>query len=161
MYRRWGSRSKMFMSIFDIEASCWRCCSRRRSMALVLLGEDGDYVVAFGWGHSLSRMRLTVNLVLHKEMSLLLEVDITVCAGVAFGVTKLVSQLHHRSAEIQIRQVLQVQTKFTLIFFFLNHRSCVLQWSSCCSRDFTSKQLLYFHQKVATKTQNVTPCTIS
>lgn len=74
-------------------------------MALILLGEDGDYVVAFRRGHSLSCVRLTVNLVLHKEMSLLLEVDVAVCARVAFRVTELVSQLHHHSSEIQMRHV--------------------------------------------------------
>lgn len=75
-------------------------------MALALLGEDGDNVVAFRRGHSLPRVRLTVNLVLYKEMSLLLEVDVAVCAGVAFGVTELVSQLHHHSAERQRRLIL-------------------------------------------------------
>lgn len=90
------------MSIFDDgDASHRWCCSWRRSVAQGLLGEDGDQVVAFGRGHALSRVRLTVNLVLHKEMSLLLQVDVAVCAGVAFGVTELVSQLHHHSAEAQ------------------------------------------------------------
>lgn len=68
-------------------------------MALGLLREDGNQVVAFRRGHALSCVRLTVNLVLHKEMSLLLEVDVAVCAGEAFWVTELVSQLHHHSAD--------------------------------------------------------------
>lgn len=120
------------MSIFDDgDASRRRRCIWRRSLALALLGEDGDYVVAFGRGHSLSCVRLTVNLVLHKEMSLLLEVDVAVCAGVAFGVTELVSQLHHHSAEIQITRFVSKDKflcNFFFLFFFLNHRSCVLQW---------------------------------
>lgn len=46
-------------------------CSRRASSVSALLGEDGDYIIALRWSHSLSCMLLTVNLVLHKEMSLL------------------------------------------------------------------------------------------
>lgn len=97
----------MFMSILgDGDASRRRQrCSRRRSAARVLLGEDGDHVVAFGRGRPLSRVCLTVNLVLHKEMSLLLEVDAAVRAGVTVGVAELVSQLHHHSAEMQTKCV--------------------------------------------------------
>uniref|UniRef100_A0A665TQ69 Neurogenin 3 n=1 Tax=Echeneis naucrates TaxID=173247 RepID=A0A665TQ69_ECHNA len=43
-----------------------------------LLGEDGDHVVALGRSHSLPCVCLTVNLVLHKEMSLLFQVDVAV-----------------------------------------------------------------------------------
>lgn len=60
-----------------------------------LLGEDRDHVVALRWSHPLPCVLLTINLVLHKEMSLLFEVDVAVCAGVALGVTELVPQLHH------------------------------------------------------------------
>lgn len=70
-------------------------CSPRPSPARALLGEDGDHVVALGRSHSLARVLLTINLVLHKEMSLLFQVDVAVCAGVALGVTELVPQFHH------------------------------------------------------------------
>uniref|UniRef100_A0A8C4EIQ5 BHLH domain-containing protein n=1 Tax=Dicentrarchus labrax TaxID=13489 RepID=A0A8C4EIQ5_DICLA len=64
-----------------------------------LLGEDGDHVVALRRSHSLACVLLTINLVLHKEMSLLFEVDVAVRAGVALGVTELVPQLHHHPPE--------------------------------------------------------------
>lgn len=80
------------------------CEHPRRGGAL--LGEDGDHVVALGRGRPLPRVRLTVNLLLHKEMSLLLEVDVAVRAGVAVGVTELVSQLHHHPAGRRTEHVL-------------------------------------------------------
>lgn len=66
-----------------------------------LLGEDRDHVIALGRGHSLACMLLAVDLVLHKEMSLLFQVDVTVCAGVALRVSELVTQLHHHPPESQ------------------------------------------------------------
>uniref|UniRef100_A0A8D3APE5 Neurogenin 3 n=1 Tax=Scophthalmus maximus TaxID=52904 RepID=A0A8D3APE5_SCOMX len=46
-------------------------CSPRLRSARALLGEDCDHVVTLGRNHSLPCMALTINLVLHKEMSLL------------------------------------------------------------------------------------------
>lgn len=64
-----------------------------------LLGEDCNHVVALRGRHPLSCVLLTINLVLHKEMSFLLEVDIAVRARVALRVAKLVPQLHHHPPE--------------------------------------------------------------
>lgn len=70
-----------------------------------LLREDGDDVVALGRGGSLSSVLLAINLVLHKEMSLLLQVQVAVRARVALRVTELVPQLHqHPPAEQQYKQ---------------------------------------------------------
>ena len=77
-------------------------CSPRLSSASTLLGEDCDHVVALGRSHSLPCVLLTINLVLHKEMSLLFEIDIAVCAGVALRVTELVPQLHHHPPGMNI-----------------------------------------------------------
>lgn len=66
-----------------------------------LLREDSDHVVALRGGHSLSCMLLTVDLILHKEMAFLLEVDVAVRARVALRVAKLVPQLHHHPPEEQ------------------------------------------------------------
>lgn len=71
--------------------------SQRRA----LLGEDRDHVIALGRSHSLPCVLLAINLVLHKEMSLLFEVDVAVRAGVTLGVTELVPQLHHHPPEEQ------------------------------------------------------------
>ncbi len=76
-------------------------CSPRPSPASALLGEDGDHVVALGWSRSLTCVLLTVNLVLHKEMSLLFEVDAAVFTDVALGVTELVPQFYHHPPEAE------------------------------------------------------------
>ncbi|KAG7229953.1 hypothetical protein INR49_009673 [Caranx melampygus] len=56
-----------------------KACSPEAELSNALLGEDCDHVVALGRSHSLPCMRLTINLVLHKEMSLLFEVDVAAC----------------------------------------------------------------------------------
>lgn len=66
-----------------------------------LLGEDGEHVVALWNNNSLPRVLLAKNLVLDKEMSLLFEVDVAVCTGVALGVAELVPQLDHGSPEAE------------------------------------------------------------
>lgn len=64
-----------------------------------LLGEDGDHIIALRWRHFLACMCLAINVLLHKEMSLLFEVNATISAGVARRVTELVPQLYHCSTK--------------------------------------------------------------
>lgn len=84
-------------------------CSQRRRSASALLGVDGDHVVALRRSHSLACVLLAIYLLLHKEMSLLFQVDVAVRTGVALGVTELVSQLHHHPPEEE-----KTQTRFHL-----------------------------------------------
>lgn len=91
-------------------------CSPRRSPASTLLGEDCDHVVALRRSRPLACVLLTINAVLHKEMSLVFQVDVAVRTGVAVRVTELVPQLDHHSPEAQIFFLLKTnkQTKITL-----------------------------------------------
>lgn len=73
------------------------------SSARASLGVDCDHVVALGWRHSLACVLLAINLVLHKEMSLLFKIDVAVGAGVALRVTELGSQLYHHSPDGRIK----------------------------------------------------------
>ena len=65
-----------------------------------LLGEHGDHVVALGRGDPFPRVLLAVDLLFHKEVALLLEVDLAVCAGVALRVAELIPQLHHQTPAV-------------------------------------------------------------
>ena len=67
-----------------------------------LLGKHSDHVVALWWGDPLARVLLAVNLLFHKEMSLLFEVHLAVCAGVALRVAELVPQLHHQTPVVAV-----------------------------------------------------------
>ena len=60
-----------YWNVLDYSVFPTMVCSLRPSSASALLGEDCDHVVALGWSHSLPCVRLTINLLLHKEMSLL------------------------------------------------------------------------------------------
>lgn len=72
----------------------WLCEQHR------LLWENGDHLVALGGNHPFPRVLLAVDLVFHKEVSLLLEIGATVAAHVALRVTLLVPDLHkHPSGE--------------------------------------------------------------
>lgn len=62
------------------------------------LGEHGDHIVAFGWGHPLSGVLFAVDLIFHKEMALLFQVCATVGAHVTLGVAVMVPQLHKHTA---------------------------------------------------------------
>lgn len=84
-----------------LETLMWSCAVFNET---ALLGEDCDHVIAFGWSHSLACMFLAVDLVLHEEMSLLFQVDVTIGAGVALGVTKLVPQLDNHPSEFGERR---------------------------------------------------------
>lgn len=95
-------------------------CSPRRSPASTLLGEDGDHVVALRRSRPLACVLLTINAVLHKEMSLVFQVDVAVRTGVALGVTELVPQLDHHSPEAQRFLLKNKQTKirrFSTIYY--------------------------------------------
>jgi len=61
-------------------------------------GEGRDDVVALRWSHASASVSLTVQLPLHEEVALLFEVDVTVGAHKATGVTVFVSRLDHRPA---------------------------------------------------------------
>lgn len=74
-------------------------CSLRLSPLRSLLGEDGDHIIALRRRHFLACVRLAINVFLHKEMSLLFEVNATISTGVARRVTELVPQLYHCSSK--------------------------------------------------------------
>lgn len=57
-----------------------------------------DEVVPLRRSHSSTSVSLTVQLPLHEEVALLFEVDVTVGAHKATGVTKFVSCFHHGPA---------------------------------------------------------------
>lgn len=63
-----------------------------------LCGICCDEVVALRRSHSGTGVKLTVQLTLHKEVALLFQVDVTVRAHKATGVTILVPSFHHRPA---------------------------------------------------------------
>lgn len=63
--------------------------------------ESCDQVVSLRWSHSSTSVSLTVQLPLHKEIPLLFEVDVTVGAHKATGVTIFVSCFHHCPAVAQ------------------------------------------------------------
>lgn len=63
-----------------------------------------DEVVSLRWSHPDACVGLTVELPLHKEVALLLEVDVTVGAHEATGVTIFVTSLDHCPSENQIRK---------------------------------------------------------
>ena len=65
-----------------------------------LLWEHSDHIVALWWGNPFACVLLAVNLVFHEEMSLLLQVDLAVCAGVALRVAELIPQLHHQAPAV-------------------------------------------------------------
>lgn len=70
--------AKCLPCLGSVMASCRGVQSEAEPCETALLGEDGDHVVALRGSHSLACVLLTVNLVLHKEMSLLFEVDVAV-----------------------------------------------------------------------------------
>lgn len=60
-----------------------------------------DEVMSLRWSHSSTSMSLAVQLPFHKEIALLFEVDVTIWANKATGVTIFVPCFHHRPTAVQ------------------------------------------------------------
>lgn len=67
---------------------------RRQGGPAGSLGEHSDHIVALRWSDPLPGMLFTVDLILHKEMALLLQVGATVGTHVTLRVAVTVTQLH-------------------------------------------------------------------
>lgn len=82
----------------------WECAVSKCHWKNVLLWKDSDNIVTIWRSDAFTSMFLTVNLVLNKKVSFLFQVDPTVCADVAFWVTKSVSNFDHHSPSYQKKE---------------------------------------------------------
>lgn len=87
------------MSVHICVSLCVCACAHQRGDLCRRI--SCDEVVSLRWSHSSTSVSLAVHLPFHKEIALLFEVDVTVGAHKAAGVTILVSCFHHRPAVAQ------------------------------------------------------------